>query len=125
MNKSRKRCDSRAAFTTRLREARLKSGLSQHQLGLAVGFPEEAASPRISQYERGKHFPELALLDRIAAALNVPVSYLFATDSWRAEWILTFERAHGVILKLLKDRLAQVEKRGGSHGRSTSRRWSR
>ena len=39
----------------RLKEARLRLGLSQEKLGVLAGIDEFSASARINQYERGKH----------------------------------------------------------------------
>ena len=37
----------------RLKEARLRSGLSQEKLGVLAGIDEASASARMNQYERG------------------------------------------------------------------------
>ena len=47
-----------------LREARLRSGLSQRQLGRLAAVPES----RISDYERGRHQPSAAMLQRLLSA---------------------------------------------------------
>lgn len=41
----------------RLKEARLRSGLTQERLGVLAGIDEYSASARMNQYERGKHSP--------------------------------------------------------------------
>lgn len=64
----------------RLREARERKGLSQKALGIAAGIDEFSASPRINQYERGKHVPDLLTLQNLAVALSVPVPYFYADD---------------------------------------------
>ncbi|MGH7603980.1 MAG: helix-turn-helix transcriptional regulator [Gemmatimonadaceae bacterium] len=74
----------------RLREARERAGLSQKRLGIRAGIDEFSASPRINQYERGKHAPDLLTAERLCRVLNVPLPYLYAKDDRLAEWILAF-----------------------------------
>ena len=71
----------------RLREARERKGLSQKALGIAAGIDEFSASPRINQYERGKHTPDLLTLQNLADVLSVPVPYFFAEDDLLAEML--------------------------------------
>lgn len=59
----------------RLKEARLKAGLSQQQLGVLAGIDEATASARMNQYERGVHTPDFELVCRLAVVLNIPASY--------------------------------------------------
>lgn len=75
-------------FARRLREARLRSRLSQKALGIAVGIDPASASSRINQYERGKHAPDYATAERLAKALSVSTPYLFARDDSVADLIL-------------------------------------
>ena len=72
----------------RLKEAREGKGLSQKALGIAAGIDEFSASPRINQYERGKHSPDLLTLKRLAKVLAVPLAYLYAEDDFLADAIL-------------------------------------
>lgn len=72
----------------RLREARERAGLSQKALGIAAGIDEFSASPRMNQYERGKHVPDLLTLQNLAAVLTVPVPYFYAEDEQLAELLL-------------------------------------
>ena len=69
----------------RLREARERKGLSQKALGIAAGIDEFSASPRVNQYERGKHTPDLLTLKNFADVLSVPVPYFFAEDDVLAD----------------------------------------
>ncbi len=83
--------DSKAGqsvFAQRLREARLRRGLSQKALGIAVGMDPSTASSRVNQYERGKHTPDYATAERLAKTLSVPTPYLFTRESAVADWIL-------------------------------------
>jgi transcriptional regulator with XRE-family HTH domain len=77
----------------RLGEARTRLGLSQKKLGISAGMDEFSASPRINQYERGKHTPDLRTIERIAKVLAVPSAYFYAVEDDLAEWILAFAEA--------------------------------
>jgi transcriptional regulator with XRE-family HTH domain len=74
----------------RLQEARLRADISQRQLGIKAGIDESSASPRINQYERGKHMPDLQTLMRLAAVMQVPVPYFYCEDAELAEVIVKF-----------------------------------
>jgi len=77
-------------LSRRLREAREQKGLSQKQLGIAAGLDRFVASTRINRYERGVHQPDPVTAQRMAGALGVPMSYLFAGDERLARMILLF-----------------------------------
>lgn len=74
----------------RLKEARIAAGLSQKQLGIAAGVDEFSASPRINQYETGKHTPDFLTLKRIAVVLSVPTAYFYAEEEELAQIIKLF-----------------------------------
>ena len=59
-------------FARRLAEARKRAGLSQRQLGVLAELDPTVASPRINQYERGKHEPQLKTAKRLAEVLGRP-----------------------------------------------------
>jgi len=80
----------RSVIGKRIREARLKAELSQRQLGIKAGIDESVASPRINQYEMGKHAPAFSTAERLARELDVPTPYLYTRDDKLAEWILDF-----------------------------------
>ena len=80
----------RSVIGMRLREARLKAGLSQKKLGILAGIDEFSASPRVNQYETGRHMPEFTTVERLAKVLGVPTPYLYCRDNELAEWILGF-----------------------------------
>ncbi|MDR0577808.1 MAG: helix-turn-helix domain-containing protein [Candidatus Accumulibacter sp.] len=80
-----------ALFGARLKEARLRAGYTQMQLGVAAGIDEYSASARINQYERGKHWPDFGTAERLAAVLGVPAAFFYARDDALAAWILRFE----------------------------------
>ena len=74
----------------RLKEARMQAGLSQGQLGAKAGMDKFSSSARISQYEHGKHMPDLQTLTRLASVLQMPVPYFYCEDSDLAELIAKF-----------------------------------
>ncbi|MBJ6922084.1 helix-turn-helix domain-containing protein [Vibrio cholerae] len=69
----------------RLKEARQKAKLSQKELGVRIGMDESSASPRMNQYEKGKHTPDVRTLKLIADELKVPLNYFFCEDPESAE----------------------------------------
>jgi transcriptional regulator with XRE-family HTH domain len=76
----------------RLKDARLKSGLSQEQLGLQAGLEVESASARMNRYERGTRAPSVELMERIGNVLNLPLTYFYAADENEAMLLVLFHR---------------------------------
>lgn len=74
-------------FARRLREARQKSGLSQKALGIKAGIDQFSASPRMNQYEKGKHLPDLLTVEHLATATGFPIPFFFAPEDELAELI--------------------------------------
>lgn len=60
----------------RIRSFRLKRGMTQRALGMAVGFPAKTADIRIAQYESGTRTPKHGLFCALSQILEVPVSAL-------------------------------------------------
>ncbi len=92
----------------RLKQARTRIGLSQRQLGIEAGIDAFSASPRINQYEKGKHTPDFATAQRLAAVLGIPTPFLYAEDETLADIILAISHMG------MKDRrkvLAELESR--------------
>lgn len=79
-------------FARRLRFARERAGLSQRELGRRIGMKDDAASPRINQYESGTHVPRAETVEAIARELKIPVAYLFADGERMARMILAFSQ---------------------------------
>lgn len=77
-------------FARRLRAARVAVGLSQAKLGVRVGIPEDVTSTRINRYERGVHFPDPELAQRLADAVGVPLPALMTEDDALAHVIAGF-----------------------------------
>ena len=76
----------------RLREAREEAGLSQRQLGIDAGWEPSVASPRINQYERGKHTPDIQTLSRLGDLLNRPLAFFYAEDDGLAALVMAYHR---------------------------------
>jgi len=74
----------------RLREARMRAGISQKTLGILAGIDEFSASTRVNQYERGKHLPDFLTARNLAKVLGVPAAYFYAEDDALAELIALF-----------------------------------
>ena len=74
--------DARSIFAQRLKQAREDAGLTQKELGMTIGLPQETAAVRINSYEKAVHDADLATARRIAEALGVPLAFLYAeTDT--------------------------------------------
>lgn len=90
----------------RLKEARLRNGLSQKELGIRAGIDESSASPRVNQYERGKHTPSYTTLVQLAKVLKVPVPYFYCEDDRLARLIIVYGKLPA---KTRNQLLAQLE----------------
>jgi transcriptional regulator with XRE-family HTH domain len=77
-------------FAMRLKQARLRNGLTQTQLGVMAQIDEGSASARVNQYERGKHWPDFGTAERLAAALDVPAAFFYTRDESLAALILCY-----------------------------------
>lgn len=102
-------------FAQRLAQARTRAGLSQAQLGLLAGLDPAVASPRINQYERGKHEPQLKTAKRLAEVLGIPPAFLYTDDDLLAELLLQW---NDLSLRQKKDLLKQVEATKAPRGKS-------
>ncbi|MBS0968190.1 XRE family transcriptional regulator [Chimaeribacter arupi] len=74
----------------RLKEARVRAGLTQYKLGLLAGMEETTSSARMNQYEKGKHQPDQATASRIAQALGLPLAWFYAEENDLADAILRY-----------------------------------
>lgn len=68
------------AIGERIRYFRNKRGLTQKQLGTAVGFPEKSADVRLAQYESGTRSPKSDLTKALAEVLDVSPTALSVPD---------------------------------------------
>lgn len=83
----------------RLRQAHERLGISQKQLGITAGLDPSVASPRINQYETGKHVPDIQTARNLAEVLGVPAPYLYADEDLLAACILPYGRVRLVVRK--------------------------
>jgi transcriptional regulator with XRE-family HTH domain len=79
-------------FAKRLKEARLKAGLSQEQLGVLIGIEEASASSRMNHYEKGRHEPDFSAIERMASVLKTSESFFFEKDDKIAQLIFKIHR---------------------------------
>lgn len=62
-------------FGSRLREARLRRGLTQEQLAQEIGV----AKSTLTGYEKGNREPDIAKIKRLLETLRIDAAYLFET----------------------------------------------
>lgn len=95
-----------APFAKRLKEARIKAGLTQQELGVLAGIEEENASAKMNQYEQGVHVPKFPRLKALAKALKVPTAYFYAESNDLADLLHAYEKLSNLnkqaIAKLIK-----------------------
>ncbi|HCG6603364.1 TPA: helix-turn-helix transcriptional regulator [Vibrio parahaemolyticus] len=91
----------------RLKEARKKANLSQKALGVRIGMDESSASPRMNQYEKGRHTPDVQTLKLIADELGVPLNYFFCEDDVSAKLAVAISKLsleqRNQLLELIND----------------------
>lgn len=79
-------------FSKRLKEIRLKAGLSQKKLGILAGIDEFVASTRINRYEKGVHQANTEVVQNLANILNVPLAYFYTEDDDLAYFIRSWQK---------------------------------
>ncbi|MBB1386375.1 helix-turn-helix transcriptional regulator [Pseudoalteromonas sp. SG45-5] len=79
-------------FPKRLKEARMRKGFSQKQLGILAGVDSSSASPRMNQYEKGVHTPDFQMVRALAKVLEVPTAFLFCEEDYIACTILKLKK---------------------------------
>jgi transcriptional regulator with XRE-family HTH domain len=84
--------DIRSLFAHRLKAARIAAGLTQAELGIRAGLPEDVASTRINRYEKAVHKADIETIEALAKVLGVPGPYLLANDDRLAQMILGFSK---------------------------------
>ena len=88
----------------KIKKIRTFRGMTQKELGLAIGFEEKGADNRIAQYETNYRVPKRELLDKMAEALRVlrpggllmagldnGFNYLFGEDEEHVTGTLPFD----------------------------------
>lgn len=92
----------------RLKQARLRSGITQEALGVQAGIDEYSASARMNQYEKGVHLPNFELLERCAEILGVPVEYFYTRSDETAKLLLSFYQMTNVQKQALMEFLETI-----------------
>jgi transcriptional regulator with XRE-family HTH domain len=92
----------------RLKEARVRLGISQKTLGILAGIDEFSASARMNQYEKGKHSPDYAMAKRLAAVLKVPCSYLYEEDDDIAAMLVLYYNLDESDRKQIMNKIASM-----------------
>ena len=69
----------------KIKKIRTFRGMTQKELGLAIGFEEKGADNRIAQYETNYRVPKRELLDKIAQALRVDCQNFYTVQPGCAE----------------------------------------
>jgi len=77
-------------LTARLKAARKALGLSQVDVGVQMGLPEETSSARVNRWEKGVHPPSLKSAEELAEVLGLPLPALVSRDDVMAEMIASF-----------------------------------
>ena len=84
-------------FGRKLNHLRQKNHLTQKELGIALGFPEDSADVIIAQYEADARKPRDEILAKMAKILCVPIDILTvpvlsepreydSTSFWVQQW---------------------------------------
>jgi len=84
----------------RIKKIRNMRGMTQKELGLAVGFDEKSADIRIAQYESGTRTPKEKIITNIANALKVNPKAIDRLDTENyidlAHILFIFEDIYGI-----------------------------
>src|SRR5262245_30117100 len=83
---------SGSVVAQRLKEARVKAGISQKRLGILAGIDEVSETAPINQHERRKHSPEFSTVERMAKILGIPTPFFYSRDENLAKWILRYSK---------------------------------
>ncbi|MGN7876654.1 helix-turn-helix domain-containing protein [Roseateles sp. 22389] len=75
-----------------MRARREELGWSQEKVGVDIGIDESSSRARISRYESGVHEPPVQTARAIAAALAVPLPYLYCEEDEMAALLLALHQ---------------------------------
>ncbi len=75
MAKRHRKDEPAMAEVRRLWEQKQAEGLTMHQLGVAMGYPEESARKSVSQFLKSRS-PQMSVLRRFAKAMGVAIEAL-------------------------------------------------
>ena len=96
-------------YTKRFREARKHKGLTQHDLGVMLGYGLQHASAYANRYENATRIPKKDILEKICKILEITPSYLFEADETMAALILALWHQDHKERKRLLEQLAKGE----------------
>jgi transcriptional regulator with XRE-family HTH domain len=83
----------------KIRDAREEQGISQKDLGMALGLSDKA----ISAYEASRTIPPLETLIRISEELNKPLEYFIKSNSDDYKVETRLAAMEGIVEQLLKE----------------------
>ncbi|EHY9861129.1 helix-turn-helix transcriptional regulator [Vibrio parahaemolyticus] len=89
----------------RLKQARVRAGITQKKLGVMIGMDESSASGRMNHYEKGRHTPDISTLKKVADVLGVPLNYFFCEDEVSASLACKIARMNDAERKALLHKL--------------------
>ena len=89
----------------RLREARLKAGLTIREATKATGISHSM----IVKYENGNVAPPLARLDALARLYRIAPAALFATQDAGVDVLSAIDQANATIIELITQALTNTE----------------
>jgi transcriptional regulator with XRE-family HTH domain len=76
------------AVGDRIKRIRNMRGLTQKELGLAIGFDENTADVRVAQYESGTRTPKEEVLKKMAEVLDVNYRAIYEPTLYAAEDVM-------------------------------------
>jgi transcriptional regulator with XRE-family HTH domain len=76
------------AVGDRIKRIRNVRGLTQKELGLAIGFDDNTADVRVAQYESGTRTPKEDMLKKIAEVLDVNYRAIYEPTLYAAEDVM-------------------------------------
>jgi transcriptional regulator with XRE-family HTH domain len=97
-----------SVLAKRIKQARIRAGLSQERLGLDAGLDEMSASTRMNRYELGKRVPAPDLVERLSEVLCVPAAYFYAVEDDEAELLIKFSKLRADERMQLMERLNEL-----------------
>jgi len=93
----------------RIKKIRNMCGMTQKELGLAIGFDEKSADIRIAQYESGVRTPKENIITNIANALKINPKAIDRLDTENymdlAHILFIFEDIYGIKINIVNGEL--------------------
>lgn len=89
----------------RIKKVREERGISQKKLGMVLGLSDKA----ISAYEKGRTYPPIDTLFKIAQELKKPITYFLSEDSEEQDMFDRIERVEE-LLQTVNDELVELKR---------------